>query len=33
MTFELQILNDKAGRKIEISATVSQAVADAFEKQ
>jgi hypothetical protein len=29
----LQILNDKAGRKIEISATVSQPVADAFEKQ
>jgi hypothetical protein len=31
--FELQILYDKAERKIEISATVSEAVADAFEKQ
>ena len=29
----LQILYDKAGRKIEISATVSEAVADAFENQ
>jgi hypothetical protein len=31
--FELEILYDKAGRTIEISATVSEAVADAFEKQ
>jgi hypothetical protein len=31
--FELQILYDKAARKIEISATVSETVADAFEKQ
>ena len=31
--FELQILYDKAGRTIEISATVSEAVANAFEKQ
>ena len=31
--FELQILYDKADRKIEISATVSEAVAGAFEKQ
>jgi hypothetical protein len=31
--FELQILYDKAGRKIEISAAVSKAVAEAFEKQ
>ena len=31
--FELQILYDKAERKIETSATVSEAVADAFEKQ
>jgi hypothetical protein len=31
--FELQILYDKADRKIEISATVSEAVAEAFEKQ
>ena len=31
--FELQILYDKAERRIEISATVSEAVADAFEKK
>jgi hypothetical protein len=31
--FELQILYNKAERRIEISATVSDAVADAFEKQ
>jgi hypothetical protein len=31
--FELQILYDKAERTIEISATVSKAVAAAFEKQ
>lgn len=31
--FELQIHYDKVGRKIEISATVSEAVASAFEKQ
>ena len=31
--FELQILYDKAERKVEISATVSEAVASAFEKQ
>jgi hypothetical protein len=31
--FELQILYDKAERRIEISATVTEAVADAFEKQ
>ena len=31
--FELEILYDKAGRTIEISATVSEAVANAFEKQ
>ena len=31
--FELQILYDKAERRIEISATVSEAVANAFEKQ
>jgi len=31
--FELEILYDKAGRMIEISATVSEAVANAFEKQ
>jgi hypothetical protein len=31
--FELEILYDKADRKIEISATVSEAVANAFEKQ
>jgi hypothetical protein len=31
--FELQILYDKGDRKIEISATVSEAVAGAFEKQ
>ena len=31
--FELQISYVKAGRKIEISATVSEAVAGAFEKQ
>ncbi len=31
--FELEILYDKAERRIEISATVSEAVADAFEKQ
>ena len=29
--FELQIAYDKVGRRIEISATVSEAVADAFE--
>ena len=31
--FELQLLYDKTGRTIEISATVSDAVAGAFEKQ
>ena len=31
--FELEILYDKADHKIEISATVSEAVANAFEKQ
>ena len=31
--FELEILYDKAGRKVEISATVSEVVASAFEKQ
>jgi site-specific DNA recombinase len=31
--FELEILYDKAERTIEMSATVSEAVADAFEKQ
>ena len=31
--FELQILYDKAERKIEISATVSEAIANAFQKQ
>jgi hypothetical protein len=31
--FELQIHYDRAERQIEISATVSEAVADAFEKQ
>jgi hypothetical protein len=31
--FELEILYDKAERRIEISATVSDAVANAFEKQ
>ena len=31
--FELQILYDKAERRIEISATVSEVVANAFEKQ
>ncbi|MGZ5376018.1 MAG: hypothetical protein ACXWEF_06170, partial [Solirubrobacterales bacterium] len=31
--FELQILYDKAERRIEISATFSEAIADAFEKQ
>ena len=31
--FELEILYDKAGRTIEMSATVSEAVANAFEKQ
>ena len=31
--FELQILYDKAGRTMEISATVSETVANAFEKQ
>jgi hypothetical protein len=31
--FELQILYDKAERRIEISATVSEAVANAFEKK
>jgi hypothetical protein len=31
--FEVEILYDKAERKIEISATVSEAVAGAFEKQ
>jgi hypothetical protein len=30
--FELQVLYDKAERRIEISATVSEAVANAFEK-
>jgi hypothetical protein len=30
--FELEMLYDKASRKIEISATVSEAVANAFEK-
>ena len=29
--FELQIAYDKVGRRIELSATVSEAVADAFE--
>jgi chemotaxis response regulator CheB len=29
--FDLQIAYDKVGRRIEISATVSGAVADAFE--
>jgi hypothetical protein len=29
----LQILYDKAERRIEITATVSEAVASAFEKQ
>jgi hypothetical protein len=29
--FELQIAYDKVGRRIEISATVSEAVANAFE--
>ena len=31
--FELEIRYDKAERRIEISATVSEAVATAFEKQ
>jgi hypothetical protein len=31
--FELEILYDKAERRIEISATVSEAVAEAFNKQ
>jgi site-specific DNA recombinase len=31
--FELEILYDKAERRIEISATVSEAIANAFEKQ
>ena len=31
--FELQILYDKAERRIEITATVSEAVANAFEKK
>jgi hypothetical protein len=31
--FELQIIYDKAERRIEISATVSEAVANAFEKK
>jgi hypothetical protein len=31
--FELEILYDKANRKVEISATVSGTVADAFQKQ
>lgn len=31
--FELQILYDKAERQLKISATVSAAIADAFEKQ
>jgi hypothetical protein len=31
--FELQILYDKPDRRIEISATVSEAVAKAFEKK
>ena len=30
-SFDLQIAYDKVGRRIEISATVSEAVADAFE--
>ncbi len=29
--FDLQIACDKVGRRIEISATVSEAIADAFE--
>jgi hypothetical protein len=31
--FELEVLYDKADRKIVISATISEAVASAFEKQ
>jgi hypothetical protein len=31
--FALEILYDKAEMTVEISATVSEAVADAFEKQ
>jgi hypothetical protein len=31
--FELQILYDKAGRRIEIPATVSEAVVNAFENK
>ena len=31
--FELQILYDKAERRIEISATVSEAIANVFERQ
>jgi hypothetical protein len=31
--FDLEVLYGKAGREIEISATVSEAVANAFEKQ
>ncbi len=31
--FELEIAYDKAERRIEISATTSEAVANAFEKQ
>jgi hypothetical protein len=31
--FELQILYEKAERRIEISATLSEAVANAFEKK
>jgi hypothetical protein len=31
--FELQILYDKAERRIEISATVSEAIANAFENK
>jgi hypothetical protein len=33
LAFELGILYDKAERRIEISATVSEAIANAFEKQ
>jgi len=29
--FDLQIAYDKPGRRVEVSATVSEAVADAFE--
>ena len=31
--FELEVLYNKAARKIEISATVTEAIANAFEKQ